>query len=135
MSPRTRRNLNTALQGEAFSHATCLRFAAHARVNGNNDLAKLFQNTADVDRCEHFEKQFEMADLLHSELENLRAVIDAVSARIELYSRFQQEAASDGDLDLSSLFGRIGRDEQRQLQSLTSAEQKFRECSVSSLAS
>jgi len=81
MSPRTERNLNTAMQIEAFTHAEYLRFAARARMNENPDIARLFQDAADADRTDHFTKEAEIAGLVANDSENLKHAIKRKAER------------------------------------------------------
>jgi rubrerythrin len=121
MNPRTRQNLKTAMKAEAFSFAKCSRFAAHARLTENHQLAELFRTTADVDRCEHFEKESTLANLIGSNLQNLTGAVREKSKQIEMYSLFEAEALSDGDTDVANLFAGIRVDELRQQELLKSS--------------
>jgi rubrerythrin len=107
MNPRTKRNLNTALQSEAFTHAKYLRFAARARTNENWDLAQLFQTTADTDRTESFAKEAELAGLVANDSENLRCAMEEKQAEAAMYRQFAKEATADGDLVAATLFERM----------------------------
>ena len=46
MNAQTQANLLTALHGEAFAYAKYMLYAEHARQQGRNDLADLFEATA-----------------------------------------------------------------------------------------
>ena len=57
MTPRTLENLTKALHVEAFAIMKYTLFARHARRNGREELAKLFEKIAQTDRVEHFEQE------------------------------------------------------------------------------
>jgi rubrerythrin len=107
MSPRTKRNLNTAMQIEAFTHAKYLRFAARARMNENWDLARLFQAAADADRIDHFAKEADVAGLIANDSENLRDAVEDKRAEVAMYKQFAKEATADGDFTVADLFERV----------------------------
>jgi rubrerythrin len=107
MSARTKQNLNTAMQGEAFNHAKCLRFAAHARMNENWNVAQLFQTTADTDRREHFAEEADLAGCEASDTENLRSAIEGKRADAAMYGQFAREATADGDFVAAALFEKM----------------------------
>ncbi len=94
-------------------------------MNDNQEVATVFQATADVDRCEHFEKEFSLAEWIGTDLENLGAALHEKSRQIEMYARFQEEALSDGDTNAAHLFEFIRADELRQLDVLTASVQKL----------
>jgi rubrerythrin len=107
MSPRTKLNLNSTMQSEAFNHAMYLRFAARARMNGNRQLALLFQNAADSDRIEHFAKEADLAGLVANDSENLRYAMEEGRVEAAMYGKFAKEAATDGDFIAAALFESI----------------------------
>lgn len=107
MSPRTNRNLNSAMQGEAFTHIEYLRFAARARMNEKWDLAQLFQCAADTDRTEHFAKEAEVAGLVANDSDNLRLALEEKRAEAAMYKQFANEAIADGDFAVAARFGRM----------------------------
>ena len=49
MKPETQPNLTIAMQSEALAHANYSRFAARARMDGEWELARTFQDIADSD--------------------------------------------------------------------------------------
>ncbi len=107
MSPRTKRNLNNAMQTEAFTHAQYLRFAARARTNENWDLAQLFQGAADIDRTEHFAQEADLADLVANDSDNLRHAMEEKRTEAAMYRQFAKEATADGDFAAAALFERM----------------------------
>ena len=75
MTLRTRRNFDVAMHGEAFAAAKYKRFAAFARTNENNGLAKLLTEVADESRIGHFAKEVQLAGLISDDIANLRDVV------------------------------------------------------------
>lgn len=110
MSPRTKRNLNIALERDAVDAATYSRFAARARSEDDWNLAQAFQETADRDRVDHFAKEAELERLIASSPDNLRNAIEVERKEAKMYSEFGREAKEDGDLDVASVFENISRD-------------------------
>jgi rubrerythrin len=130
MSPRTKQNLNAAMQNEAFTHAEYIRFAAHARLRECWALANLFQTAADSDRLEHFADEAELARLVASDLENLKHALVEKRAEVAMYARFVSEAQADGDLAAAALFERIRAEEASQAEAFEIAlPMETRECS------
>jgi rubrerythrin len=110
MSPRTKKNLLTAMECDAFDAAKYSRFAAHARMDDDWQLAKAFQDTADLDRVDHFAKEAELEGLLSSSPDNLRNAIDEETKGRNLLAQFAQEAREDGDLSIAAALEAISRD-------------------------
>lgn len=110
MSPRTRHNLDIALQRDAIDATTYSRFAARARMDEEFELAQAFQETADRDRADHFPKEAALEHLIASSPDNLRNAIDAERQETTLLSQFAREAREDGDLAVAGLFEEISRD-------------------------
>lgn len=110
MSPRTKANLMAAMQCDALDAAKYARFAARARMDGNWELAKAFQETADRHRTEDFSKEAELEGLVASSPDNLRDAIGAETKEVEKFTEFARQATEDGDLGIASVFGQISRD-------------------------
>jgi rubrerythrin len=110
MSPRTKQNLLNAMKCEAFESATYSRFAAHARMESDWDLAKAFQDDADGNRTRHFAKEAALEGLVAQTPENLRNAIDAETDECKTYTQFALEAKQDGDLTVANEFEEICRD-------------------------
>lgn len=107
MNTRTKQNLNAAMLNEALAYAKYVRFAACARMNENQELAKLFQKTADVDRMDHFRREFDLTTLCSDDLTNLKAAIEDKTRQIDMYSQFMTQARADGDTSVANLFERM----------------------------
>ena len=63
ISARSRTNLLEAMRGEAFAFAKYKLFARQARKNGDNELADIFDKTADQEYMEHFMEQADLIEL------------------------------------------------------------------------
>lgn len=112
LSARSRKNLAEALRGEAFAFAKYKLFARQARKNGHQDLAILFDKTADQEYMEHFN---ELADLLQLADTDERDVTDAIAGESfeidTLYKDFARQAREDGDEQVARRFEEIRHDE------------------------
>ena len=64
ISARSRVNLLEAMRGEAFAFAKYKLFARRACANADNDLADLFDKTADQEYLEHFTEQADLLQLV-----------------------------------------------------------------------
>lgn len=112
ISVRSRRNLMEAMRGEAFAFAKYKLFARQARNNGDNDLADLFDKTADQEYLEHFMEQAELLQLAGSDEQDLTNAIAGESFEVDtLYKQFAQDAHEDGDEQVAHRFEEIRRDE------------------------
>ena len=121
MTRRTKQNLDTAMQSEAFTHALYLRFAAHARMHENWELARLFQTMADTDRTKHFAEGANLAGLIANDAENLRYALEGKKAQAAMCGRFATQARADGDLTAAACFERLRVDESAQADALEAA--------------
>jgi rubrerythrin len=112
ISARSRKNLLEAMRGEAFAFAKYKLFAKHARANGDNDLAGLFDKTADQEYMEHFTEQADLLQLVGTDEQDLTDAIAGESFEVDtLYQRFAEEAREDGDEQVAHRFEEIRRDE------------------------
>ncbi|HWQ87447.1 MAG TPA: rubrerythrin, partial [Brevundimonas sp.] len=57
LAPQTRANLEAAMHGEAFANLKYLRYAEVARESGDEELARLFESSANVEANEHFARE------------------------------------------------------------------------------
>lgn len=112
ISARSRRNLLEAMRGEAFAFAKYKLFAKHARGSGENELADLFDKTADQEYMEHFTEQADLLQLVGSDEQDVKDAIAGESFEVDtLYKRFAEEARDDGDEQVAHRFEEIRRDE------------------------
>lgn len=82
LSQKTQENLSTAMHGEAFAYAKYMLYAKHAQQNGNEELSKLFQTAANIERFQHFAEEAQLAGLVGNDADNLK---DAIKGESYLY--------------------------------------------------
>jgi rubrerythrin len=108
----TAENLSTAMHGEAFAYAKYMLYAEHARHAGNEELAKLFEVSANTERFEHFAEEAQLAGLVGSDEDNLKDAMQGESYEVEtMYREFSQKAALAGDKAVADGFEEIRHDE------------------------
>jgi rubrerythrin len=110
MKLRTKRNLITAMQCGALDAAKYHRFAACARMDGDRELTKAYQDAADSDRKQHFSKEAELEGVIGHSPDNLRDAISAEMKEMNMFVEFAREAMEDGDCNAAALFDRARRD-------------------------
>lgn len=112
LSKTTTDNLATAMHGEAFAYAKYMLYAEHARQNGNERLAKLFEETARTERFEHFAEEARLAGLVGSDAVNVRDAMQGESYEVEsMYREFKEKAEATGDQFAAHRFQEIREDE------------------------
>ena len=112
LNKTTADNLSTAMHGEAFAYAKYMLYAQHARQAGNEDLAKLFEESAKTERFEHFAEEARLAGLVGSDEENLKDAFNGESYEVEtMYREFSEKAASAGDSAAAGRLEEIRHDE------------------------
>lgn len=126
VSAKSTENLSSAMHGEAFAFAKYTLFAEHARKNGNEELAKLFEETARTERLEHFAEEGALLGLVGSDEENLRDSIKGETWEYEhMYPDFANEATQAGDTAAAARFREIREDEGRHRDAFQSALRKL----------
>jgi rubrerythrin len=112
ISARSRTNLLEAMRGEAFAFAKYKLFAKEARKHGEDELAALFDKTADKEYMEHFTEQADLLHLVGSDEQDIADAIAGESFEVDsLYKRFAEEARADGDEQVAQRFEEIRQDE------------------------
>jgi rubrerythrin len=112
ISERSRRNLLEAMRGEAFAYAKYKLFAKEARKNGRNEVADLFDKTADQEFFEHFTEEAELLGLAGTDEQDLNHAIAGESYEVDtMYKRFAEQASADGDETVAHRFEEIRHDE------------------------
>lgn len=126
VSAKTAENLSSAMHGEAFAFAKYTLYAEHARENGNDELADLFEQTAQTERMEHFAEEAKLAGLIGSDEDNLRDAIKGETWEYEhMYPDFASQAKEAGDAAAASRFQEIREDEGRHRDAYQSALEKL----------
>lgn len=112
LAPQTRENLQAAMHGEAFANLKYRRYAEVAREGGNEALAKLFEDSANVEANEHFARE---ADALKLDGTNAANLLDAMAGEKyeneTMYITFADQAEKAGDLKTAAMFRQIAVDE------------------------
>ncbi len=112
ISPRTKQNLEAAMHGEAYANLKYRAYAEVARDSGKVDLAKLFEEAANVEANEHFTRE---ADALGLAKTNETNLLDAMTGEhyenTKMYKQFAEQARADGDKSAAKLFEQIAADE------------------------
>lgn len=126
---RTEQNLIAAFAGESEARNKYTYYAAKAREDGYEQIADLFQETADNEKA-HAKLWFEQLHGIHTTEENLK---DAAAGEhfewSEMYATFAEEAKEEGFDRLSSLFKLVAKvereHEERYLKLLENVENKL----------
>ncbi len=112
LSARTKKNLETAMHGEAYANLKYRAYAEMARDTGKPELAKVFEQSANVEANEHFAREADALKLAKSNEANL---MDAAAGEhyenTKMYKQFAAEARQDGDVATAKLFDQIAADE------------------------
>lgn len=112
LSDRTRKNLETAMHGEAYANLKYRAYAEAAREAGYAETAKLFEEAANVEANEHFVREADALKLAKSTETNL---LDAMAGEhyenTKMYKGFAAQARADGDKAAAGLFDQIAADE------------------------
>jgi rubrerythrin len=114
MNEQTRKNLLTAMHGEAFAYAKYMLFAQHARQQGQTELADLFERTAQVEHLEHFAEEAALAGLVGSDADNLQDAIQGESYEVDtMYREFAEQAEAAGEQAAADRFREVRSDEMK----------------------
>ncbi len=127
LSAPTRANLDQAMHGEALAYARYMLDAEVARRAGDPALARLFQDTARVERLEHFAEEARLAGLVGDNRKNLRDAIQGEAYEAgTMYPGFARQARAAGDTAAAKLFTEISRDEARHSAAFAAALRKLK---------
>ena len=112
MHPQTREHLMTAMRDAAFTFARYRLCAVQARHHGRQQLANLFDETANEAYFDHFAKEAILARLVGTEVENLHdLILEEQRESDQLYHVFAEQAEAVGDTDAASCFRKVGEQE------------------------
>jgi rubrerythrin len=112
LNARTKKNLESAMHGEAFANLKYRAYAEMARESGKPELAKVFEQAANVEANEHFAREADALKLAKSNEANLTdAAAGEHYENVTMYKQFAAEARLDGDVAVAKLFDQIGADE------------------------
>ena len=128
LAPQTRANLEAAMHGEAFANLKYLRFAEVARESGDEELARLFESSANVEANEHFARE---ADALNLDGTTAANLVDAMAGEqyenVTMYVDFAAQAEAAGDLRTAALFRQIAADEGDHYERYRAAAERLRQ--------
>jgi rubrerythrin len=112
LAPQTRANLDAAMHGEAYANLKYRAFADAARQRGNEKLAALFEEAANVESSEHFAREAGALGLAGNDTRNLA---DSMSGEhyenTKMYIDFADQADKAGDRKVAAMFRQIAADE------------------------
>lgn len=112
LSNDTQDNLEMAMAGEAYAYIKYTLFAEHARKTGLEELAKLFERTAEVERFEHFVELNALRKIVGSNRANLENAIKGETYESEvLYPKYAKAARLLGETEVSERFEELAKDE------------------------
>ena len=105
-------HLTSAMRAESFAYTKYLLYAQHARESGNADLAELFEQTAKLERFQHFADEAKLAGLINADSTNLEdAMSDEASEINTMYFRHAEQADAAGDFAAGKLFRQVRESE------------------------
>ena len=106
---KTQKNLETAFAGESQARNKYTYFAAKAKKDGYNQIAALFEETANNEK-EHAKIWFKLLGGIGTTAENLKAAADGENYEwTEMYAQFAKEAKEEGFDKIAYLFEAVGK--------------------------
>ena len=106
---KTEANLQTAFAGESQARNKYTYFASVAKKEGYNQIASLFEETANNEK-QHAKIWFKLLNGIGNTEENL---LDAAQGEnyewIDMYAKFAQEAKEEGFSDIAFLFESVAK--------------------------
>jgi rubrerythrin len=126
MDAQTHENVIAALHGEAFAYARYRLFAKAARQRGDDRLASMFDGLAAVELDEHFAELAELAGLVGTDADNIRAALDDENEEVETrYPEFADQARLAGEPAVAARFEEITEDERTHEKTLEQALERL----------
>lgn len=130
LNAQTKQNLEAAMHGEAYAHLKYLAYAEHARKSGHPEIAKLFDENANVEANEHFAREAEALNLAKSDEANLAdGMAGEHYENTKMYVQYAQQADAVGDKKVAAMFRQIAADEGDHYAAYKSAAGKLRTAS------
>jgi len=112
LSEQTKKNLEAAMHGEAYANLKYMTYAEKAREAGHEELAKLFEESANVEANEHFAREADALGLSKGSMKDLEDSMEGEHyENVKMYKEFAEQAAKDGDVEAAKLFEQIREDE------------------------
>lgn len=126
MDAQTHENVLAALHGEAFAYARYRLFANVARKRGDDRLASMFDGIASAELDEHFAELAELAGLVGTDVDNIRAALQDEDEEVESrYPDFAKHARSVGEVAVAERFEEIVEDEREHEKTLEQALERL----------
>lgn len=111
---QTLADLNTAMKGEAFAHASYNLYGTQADREGHPSAGRLFRSTARTELNEHLREAAALAGVVGTNAANLRQAVNGETYEHQvMYRGFAAQARQDGDMKAAELFTEIAADEGR----------------------
>ena len=112
VSEQTRKNLETAMQGEAYESMLYQLYAKWADLSGYPEVAKAFREVADSEGNDHFAREASAYGLVRSNQENLEAAMKSeADDQIRMNVKYYEDATKAGDTKVAAMFREIAADE------------------------
>ena len=106
---KTEANLLTAFAGESQARNKYTYFASKARKEGYNQIAELFEETANNEK-EHAKLWFKLLDGIGTTAENLKAAAEGENYEwTDMYAKFAEEAREEGFAQIAYLFEGVAK--------------------------
>ena len=104
---KTEKNLMAAFAGESQARNKYTYFASVAKKEGYEQIAAIFQNTADNEK-EHAKMWFKELKGISSTVENLKAAAEGENYEwTDMYATFAKEAEEEGFTELAKKFALV----------------------------
>ncbi len=124
----TEKNLETAFAGESMANRKYLYFAKLCRELGNEEVAKLFENTAHQETSHafaHLELMYPKKDLTVERILEL-AILGELYETNQMYPEFEATARKEGRLDAVTEFQEQGQESAEHAQMFIKAAKRFK---------
>lgn len=106
---KTEQNLRAAFSGESEARNKYTYFASVAKKEGYEQLAEIFQKTADNEK-EHAKLWFKLLNGIGSTAENLKNAAAGENYEwTDMYKTFADEAEAEGFLDIAAKFRMVAK--------------------------
>jgi rubrerythrin len=105
---KTEKNLMAAFAGESQARNKYTYFASRAKKDGYEQIAELFQQTADNEK-EHAKIWFKLLNGIGTTAENLKEAASGEHYEwTDMYKEFAETAKEEGFTDIARLFAMVG---------------------------
>ena len=112
VSEQTKKNLEAAMQGEAYEYVLYRLYAKWAELSGYPEVARAFEQVADSEGNDHFAREAAAYGLVRSNRDNLQAAMKSeADEQIRMNVKYAEEAAKAGDTKVAAMFREIAGDE------------------------